>query len=213
MKNEQNKQNKQNNGLLRMIAPALITIIACIICLFSATWAWFSATTSANVNEIRSAQFKAVFLVTENGTQIQPVNGSYVLKEGNAYVVKITSTGTEGAKGYVMAAFDGKTYCTDTLTAPGAYSFTINAEKDGSLALSSSWGKADLQGSVISDGEILGKAPQNNTIMQPEKTEEPTDTDVLPTDKPDNPEPSSNTVDEASQDNGEAQKTEEDTEN
>ncbi len=49
---------KRTDGIFLVLAPSVIGIAVCALCLCGASWAWFTSTTSAGTNTIKSATFQ-----------------------------------------------------------------------------------------------------------------------------------------------------------
>jgi len=83
------KQNINDDQLMRLMIPMIAGIVACVFCLVSMTWAWFTASENTGVQTIQAAnQFiKArVYEVVKNGSEepekilVKPTKATMVAK-------------------------------------------------------------------------------------------------------------------------------------
>ena len=86
------------NVLRRVLLSSVCSILLCMTCLVSTTWAWFTVSVENTGNVIEIAEVKADVTVSTNGTAVEPQQGSYTLSAESVYVIsaKLTNTAIGG---------------------------------------------------------------------------------------------------------------------
>ena len=51
-------KKKRSDGLTHILAPSVIGIFICAVCLCGVSWAWFTASTSTGTTQIQSSSYK-----------------------------------------------------------------------------------------------------------------------------------------------------------
>lgn len=90
-------------ALRRVLISSICSILLCMTCLVSTTWAWFAVSIENTGNEIIIATVNPkVKIKQDNHDTVEPSNGSYELKTGNYLVeVELENDATESdAFGY-----------------------------------------------------------------------------------------------------------------
>ena len=77
------KEEKRLSDLPRVLAPSVLAICSCVICLCGASWAWFTATTSTGIPAIQSASYKLLYQVSEDSNTAEPENFAATELEGS----------------------------------------------------------------------------------------------------------------------------------
>lgn len=149
------KQNKTTDKLTdkafsRLMLTSVLGILVCIMCLCSATWAWFSTDISSDSNTLGTGNFGLNVAITDaNGTTVtisERDDGTSVctLGEAGQYTVTLTMTeDTTVTKGFCTIKADGGSYQSASINIEGTnpFVFTLDAAKDGmTVTFSPSWG-------------------------------------------------------------------------
>lgn len=104
----------------RLLLISVLSILVCIVCLCSATWAWFSAGTSSAGNTISSGKF-ALDVEIEDSTSVavdltESANGTYTCTLGDAdttYTVTVRiSADSTATKGFCTVKVGDESYYT-----------------------------------------------------------------------------------------------------
>lgn len=81
--NGKEENEKCPSDLPRILAPSVLAICSCVICLCGASWAWFTATTSTGIPAIQSASYKLLYQVSEDSNTAEPENFAATELEGS----------------------------------------------------------------------------------------------------------------------------------
>lgn len=73
-KPKHNTPVKRSDGIFLVLAPSVIGIAVCALCLCGTSWAWFTSTTSAGTNTIKSATFQISDVQIEKGSAVTEVS-------------------------------------------------------------------------------------------------------------------------------------------
>lgn len=169
------KQNKSadkitDKAFSRLMLTSVLGILVCIMCLCSATWAWFSTDISNDSNTLGTGKFGLCVAITDaNGASVtisERDDGTSVctLGEAGQYTVTLTMTeDTTVTKGFCSIKVAGRSYQTASITVEGTnpFVFTLDAAKDGmTVTLSPAWGlpaNADVEyGGTLVIGAAAG---------------------------------------------------------
>ncbi len=147
----------------RLMLTSVLGILVCLVCLCSATWAWFSTDVSTEGNSLGSGQFDLVVSVADSSadtvTVSQKANGEKVCTLGDAGEYAITlkiSDDTTVTKGFCTVTVNGKTYCTASINAEtDPFTFTIDAKEAGmTITFSAAWG-LPAEDDLVEKGTVL----------------------------------------------------------
>ena len=132
----------------RSLLVLVLGMLLCMSCLCSATWAWFSAGSAAEGNELSAGKFDLAVSVAREG--VAPVSlteqaagkAVYTFSEVGVYTVELTTTpDTTVSKGFCVLSVDGEVYYTAVIEAAASLSFVIDVrEADTTVTFSPSWG-------------------------------------------------------------------------
>lgn len=163
---------KEHNGesIWHLLAPSLMGIGLCVVCLCGTSWAWFTASRSSSVTPIQTANYTVALTVDEQDVP-QTLDGESIMKiqmsGGQSYAISFKANGT-ASTGYCKVIFEGKTYYTDQIGVDDTFSFTVNTSQDSTMEVEAQWGTCALEsvdkinsGAVI--GEQLSQSDENNT--------------------------------------------------
>lgn len=100
-KPNRDKNKEYCRGIYRILAPSIVGIGICTVCLCGASWAWFNASVGSTMQTIKTPtyQFESI-VVKSNDSALTADNGVYTLAADTEYTVEIKTTGTVGATGY-----------------------------------------------------------------------------------------------------------------
>ncbi len=149
------KQNKNTDKIseklfFRVMITSVVSILVCITCLCSATWAWFGTNTTSTNNTLGSGRFGLAVTVTDKNDAAVHVSdgadGSFVctFSEVGEYTVSLKiSDDTTVSKGFCTVKANNKTYATSSLKVDGPTTlvFTLNVQESGlTVRFASTWG-------------------------------------------------------------------------
>lgn len=132
----------------RLIAPALLSLCLCVVCLFGATWAWFTARVDGNVASIQSASFAVDVQVvdsasaTDSAAPLTSVNSEgmiFNLKANTTYQVTLTANGT-AKTGYCKVSLNNQSHPTVALASGTQLTFRVSTDRDSELSFEACWG-------------------------------------------------------------------------
>ena len=175
------KPNRDNNkeycrGIYRILAPSIVGIGICTVCLCGASWAWFNASVGSTMQTIKTPtyQFEPI-IVKSNESALTADNGVYTLAADTEYTVEIKTTGTVGATGYcTLVINDSDKRNTVQISAGDTFTFTIRANEAASIKLTGNWGTSSNEGERIANGaEISIGEPKNSNETKTENNAKP----------------------------------------
>lgn len=175
------KPNRDNNkeycrGIYRILAPSIVGIGICTVCLCGASWAWFNASVGSTMQTIKTPtyQFEPI-IVKSNESALTANDGAYTLAADTEYTVEIKTTGTVGATGYcTLVINDSDKRNTAQISAGDTFTFTIRANEAASIKLTGNWGTSSNEGERIANGaEISIGEPKNSNETKTENNAKP----------------------------------------
>lgn len=166
-KPNRDKNKEYCRGIYRILAPSIIGIGICTVCLCGASWAWFNASVGSTMQTIKTSTYQfEPFTVKSGDTVLQTSDGVYSLAAGTEYTVEIKATGTAGATGYCTLVINGnesaKRY-TAQISAGDTFSFKIQANEDASIKLTGNWGTRSDEGERIAKGVTISIGESKNS--------------------------------------------------
>ena len=177
------KQNR-SDGILNLLAPSIIGIILCSICLCGASWAWFTASTSTGTTAIRSSSYKLLYQAEGDTAPIE-LSGTKTVtvpESGGSYKVTLKAAGTTGATGYCSIKIGDETYYTEQISVQDtvAFSFGITATAGTEIILTPKWGTYS-GAATIQNGENITATGSQPGNAQTSVTDEPSAAPTVPT--------------------------------
>lgn len=167
-KPNRDKNKEYCRGIYRILAPSIIGIGICTVCLCGASWAWFNASVGSTMQTIKTSTYQfEPFTVKSGDTVLQTSDGEYSLEADKTYTVEIKTSGTAGATGYCTLVINdnesAKRY-TAQISAGDTFSFKIRANDAASIKLTGNWGTRSDEGERIENGaEIpIGESKNSN---------------------------------------------------
>lgn len=171
MEQQQNKPDKlTDKAFSRLMLISILSILICITCLCSATWAWFGADSSVDGNTVSSGQFDLEISVTNaNGETVTLAKNAvgqtvYTFESAGVYVITLCTTkDTTVTKGFCTMNVSSNTYYTDSIFAEAApFTFTVDVKADGTtVTFSPAWGIPSAKDLVEQDGTLMLEGPSH----------------------------------------------------
>ena len=167
------KQNKSADKITekafsRLMLTSVLGILVCIMCLCSATWAWFSADISSHSNTLSSGNFDLEVSVTENGALVPASDGGafvYNLQKGNYTVTLKMTNDTTVSNGFCVVSVGVDKYYTASINAEAQQlTFNIEIKEDDGITVtfSPSWGIPSAT-DLIEVGDTLTLGESSNS--------------------------------------------------
>ena len=180
-------KEKRSDGLMHILAPAMLAICICAICLCGASWAWFTASTSTGTTQIQSSSYKLSYQIGSDTAELAEVKTVTVPESGNCRIT-LSAAGTAGATGYCSIKIGDETYYTEQIFVndTSEFTFTVNAAAGTQITLTPKWGSCvvrDNTNSITKDGEITATGSQQGSTQAPDNTvtTEPSAEPTVPT--------------------------------
>ena len=176
-------------SIYRILAPSVIGIFICAICLCGASWSWFTASTSTGTTAIQSSSYKLLYQVGEDAaaTELAEADNTYTLTSDTT-AITLKATGTAGATGYCSIKVGNETYYTEQIFVNdiSEFTFTVNAAAGTTITLTPKWGSCvvrDNINSITKDGEITATGSQQSSTQALDNavTTEPSTEPTAPT--------------------------------
>ncbi len=179
------KKENRSDGIFHILAPSLIGICLCAVCLCGESWAWFTARTTAGTTEIQSSSYKLLYQVNEDTdtTELAEAGTDYTLA-ANVCVIKLKATGTASATGYCSIKIGDETYYTEQIFVNGsAFTFTVNAAAGTQITLTPKWGTYSHDATLHNGDFITATGSQQSNTQPPDNTvtTEPSTEPIAPT--------------------------------
>lgn len=150
MEQQNNKPDKlTDKAFSRLMLTSVLGILVCIMCLCSATWAWFSVNTSSSGNKVSSGQFDLTVSVADASSEVTTLSENtlgktvYTFENIGVYTVKLKMTeDTTVTKGFCTLDVGNDTYYTASINAEtDPFTFTIDVKEAGvTVTFSPAWG-------------------------------------------------------------------------
>ena len=180
-------KKKRSDGLMHILAPAMLAICICAICLCGASWAWFTASTSTGTTAIQSSSYKLSYQIGSDTAELAEVK-SVTVPESGSCKITLSAAGTAGATGYCSIKIGDETYYTEQIFVndTSEFTFTVNAAAGTTITLTPKWGSCvvrDNTNSITKDGEITatGSQPSSTQASDNTVTTEPSAEPTVPT--------------------------------
>ena len=177
------QEQNRSDGILNLLAPSIIGIILCSICLCGVSWAWFTASTATGTTAIRSSSYKLLYQVDEgaDATEFTEVKTVTVPKSGSCKIT-LSAAGTAGATGYCSIKIGDETYYTKQISVQDtvAFSFGITATAGTEIILTPKWGTYS-GAATIQNGEDITATGAQPGNAQTSVTDEPSAAPTVPT--------------------------------
>lgn len=172
------------DGLARILAPSVLAICVCTLCLCGTTWAWFTATTSSGTAVLQSSSYKLAYQTdTADTTDAAATDFTetavVAVPEDGQCGITLSATGTERAAGYCSVQVGDEVYYTEPIFVGGdSFSFTVTGDPGAEIQLTPKWGSYSGTATLHRDDVIstTGNTQENTgtadmTTEQAEPTE------------------------------------------
>lgn len=171
------KKVEDTGNVYRILAPALLGMCMCVVCLFGTSWAWFTATQSNQIATVQTATYQVNVQVTEETVEKSaaievPLNtdGEYQLDGNKVYTVTIhvsdDSTATTGFCNVILNESEEPSYCTVQIEKnnPASFQFKIQTGNESKmLKIVSQWGScAKARMNKIENGHVIDLSGSSN---------------------------------------------------
>ena len=165
------KIEDRSDGIFHILAPSLIGICLCAVFLCGASWAWFTAGTTAVTTEIQSSSYKLLYQVNEDTdtTELAEAGTAYTLT-ANVCMIKLKATGTAGATGYCRIKVGNETYYTEQIFVDDTFTFTVNASAGTKIILTPKWGTYSHAATLHNGYVIPATGSQQSNTQPPDNT-------------------------------------------
>ncbi len=150
MEQQNNKPDKlTDKAFSRLMLTSVLSILVCIVCVCSATWAWFSADTSSSGNKLATGKFDLTVSVTDESSVVTTLAENavgktvYTFENVGVYTLKLKMTDdTTVTKGFCTLVVGDDTYYTASINAEtDPFTFTIDVKEAGvTVMFSPAWG-------------------------------------------------------------------------
>ncbi len=176
-KPKHNSPVKRTDGIFLVLAPSVIGIAVCALCLCGASWAWFTSTTSAGTNTIKSATFQISEKITKDGESTVLAigdDGKYTLAQGTYTLSFEPLADNTSSKGYccITVYKDGENagtnYYTNNIGNENPYTVkVVNNENEIVVKIEAFWGdvtkKLPDEITKIASGETITVGTAENS--------------------------------------------------
>lgn len=156
------EQKAKTKSLFLFLAPAVIGAAVCLIIVSGLSWAWFTDSSSASAQQIKSASFGVSIKAGES--ELGETGGKYIFEATSSETTTFTvtkSSGSSADSGFciieVKKAGESVTssYITENLASIEAYSFSFSGAPGDKVTITPKWG--DPGENRIASGLIIGK--------------------------------------------------------
>lgn len=177
-KPNQDEKKEYCRGIYRILAPSIVGIGICTVCLCGASWAWFNASVGSTMQAIKTSTYQfEPFTVKSGDTVLSASNGVYSLTANTEYTIEIKASGTAGATGYctlVIGGNESDKRHTAQIPAGETFSFTIKANEEAKIQMIGNWGTSSDEGKRIAKGDAISIGePKNSNETKTENKAKP----------------------------------------
>lgn len=180
---------RHDTDIMHLLAPSILGICLCLVCLCASSWAWFTADQRTNLAPIQAATFTVdVIPIDANGNELTQ-GLTKTLSDNNtsvftldksagvtAYKFRITLTGT-ASTGYCRIIInddegdDIKAYTEQLFLGSDAFEFTYYpSSNDKAIKIAPCWG------TLVNTNNGIGKLTNGGSIGTQPNTSETVDT-------------------------------------
>ena len=164
-------KEKRSDGLMHILAPAMLAICICAICLCGASWAWFTASTSTGTTAIQSSSYKLSYQIGSDTAELAEVKTVTVPESGSCKIT-LSAAGTAGATGYCSIKIGDETYYTKQIFVndTSEFTFTVNAAAGTTITLTPKWGNYTHAATLHNGDVITATGSQQGSTQAPDNT-------------------------------------------
>lgn len=171
------QKEKHSDNIVHILAPSVLGLCICAVCLCGMSWAWFTASTAASATTIRSATLQIEEVKLDNELLTNSENGSYTITKAltkGSYTLSFKATDSSTAtKGFCKISIkignSAETpYYTEDIADKTAHTVTITvnniSNENVTITVEPIWGSLpegiDPNGSISIQG--TGDQTQSN---------------------------------------------------
>lgn len=166
---EEHKDSQKDN-LVPLLLPSILSIFICLICLCSATWAWFTTNINIENATIKAANY-GVDVEVKLEEIVEPVKTLEYLLNTGTYTVTLTSNGN-ATTGYNKIKIDDKELYTEQLYTNSkdgkkqkiTFTIVIEDEEEHNVSFIPVWGTYSGNNIEIYDGTTYKIANKSSSI-------------------------------------------------
>lgn len=168
------QKEKHSDNIVHILAPSVLGLCICAVCLCGMSWAWFTASTAASATTIRSATLQIEEVKLGNKKLTSDGNGRYTITEQlteNSYTLRFKATDSSTAtKGFCKISIKigdsaETSYYTEDIADKIAHTVTITvnniSNEDVTITVEPIWGS--LPEGIDSDDSISIKGTSDQT--------------------------------------------------
>ena len=174
------KKRERKAGIGRRLAPSVVSIILCAICLSGTSWAWFTVTQEKTVAPIKTASYTGDITVNDEAVSaVQSKEGAATytvsLKANTLYKITIKANGNANT-GYYIVCFGERKYYTKQILNGESIKFSANFAEAGKMTIMPQWGTCTVAGGKIGNEiEKLGDGTEATDMTTSEEPDQNAD--------------------------------------
>ena len=147
------QKEKHSDNIVHILAPSVLGLCICAVCLCGMSWAWFTASTAASATTIRSATLQIEDVKLNNELLTNSENGSYTITKAltqGSYTLSFKATENSTAtKGFCKISIKignsaETSYDTEDIADKNAHTVTItvnnNSNENITITVEPIWG-------------------------------------------------------------------------
>lgn len=167
------QKEKHSDNIVHILAPSVLGLCICAVCLCGMSWAWFTASTAASATTIRSATLQIEEVKLDNELLTNSENGSYTITKAltkGSYTLSFKATKNSTAtKGFCKISIKignsaETSYDTEDIADKIAHTVTITvnniSNEDVTITVEPIWGQN--MKSPTNEIKVTGDQTQSN---------------------------------------------------
>lgn len=168
------QKEKHSDNIVHILAPSVLGLCICAVCLCGMSWAWFTASTAASATTIRSATLQIEEVKLDNKELTSDGNGRYTITErltkNSSYALSFKATKNSTAtKGFCKISIKigdsaETSYYTEDIADKKAHTVTItvnnNFNENITITVEPIWGQN--MKSTTNEIKVTGDQTQSN---------------------------------------------------
>lgn len=175
------QKEKHSDNIVHILAPSVLGLCICAVCLCGMSWAWFTASTAASATTIRSATLQIEDVKLDNKELTSDGNGRYTITEQlteNSYTLSFKATDSSTAtKGFCKISIKigdsaETSYDTEDIADKIAHTVTITvnniSKEDVTITVEPIWGQN--MKSPTNEIKVTGDQTQSNAAAATPET-------------------------------------------
>ena len=159
----QKRGQPHGDSLARILAPSVLAICVCSLCLCGTTWAWFTAAASSGTAVLQSSSYKLAYQTDTADTADAAATdftetAVVAVPAGGQCSITLSATGTEGAAGYCSVQVGDEVYYTEPIFVGGdSFSFTVTGDPGAEIQLTPKWGSCAVreEANTVKNGSVI----------------------------------------------------------